>query len=147
MRVFALTALVLLAGCIEGPAPVERPADWDQGVELVYISGFRAHSADEDRRIVPPENTTIATPAYCGAYQDGVRKARDTCTVLAPFAPMYWDESWAWGIEASWDGWGDNLIEQERDESRRTVVAFNADGVPVAFWDTKAHPDARMAIE
>lgn len=147
MRVLAIAALVLLAGCIEGPAPKERPADWDQGAELVFISGFRAHSADETRDLVLPANVSLARPAYCGAYQDGVRKALDSCTVIAPYEPMYWDQSWDWGIEASWDGRGEDLVEQEQDESRRTVVAFDADGVPVAYWDTAAHPEAAMAIE
>lgn len=148
MRIVTVAALVLLAGCIDGPAPKERPADWDQGVELMFISGFRAHSADEDRQIVPPEGTDVEVPAYCAAYQDGVRKAGDSCTVITPYDPMYWDHGpYDWGIEASWDGRGDDLIEQERDESRRTVVAFDDGGVAIAYWDTAAHPDAMMAIE
>jgi hypothetical protein len=137
----------LLAGCLEGPAPKDRPADWDQGTELVFISGFRAHSADEERQIVPPTNATLATPAYCAAYQDGFRDFGDSCTVISPYGPMYWEESWDWGIEASWNGRGEDLIEQERETSHRTVVAFDAEGAPVAYWDTASHPNAAMAIE
>lgn len=151
MRVQAvMLALVLpLSGCVTppGPAPVERPADWDEGEELVFISGFRAHSADEDRQIVPMEDSTLAAPAYCGAYQNGVRQVADTCSVISPYSPQYWDHDHPWGIEASWDGRGDDLVEQEQDESMRTVVAFDAAGVPVAYWDTAAHPEAAMAIE
>lgn len=125
---------------------MQRPADWDQGVELLFYEGFRAHSADESRRLVPPENTTVAPPAYCGAYQDGERKGRDACAVQGADT-SFGRTMGPWTIHASWDGRGEDLGATERDEARRTVVAFDAAGVPVAWWDTKAHPDAAMAIE
>lgn len=141
---------VLLCGCFEpaptGEAPVERPADWDQGAGLLAYSGFRAHSADERQSLVPPENATVARPAYCGAYQDGQRSGWDTCAVSGPDG-SYGGDWGPWTIEASWDGRGEDLVETERAPERRTVVAFDAGGEPVAWWAGARHPDGAMAIE
>ncbi len=135
-RLAVLMAVVALAGCVEpmpgGPWPVERPDGWDATPEMTAVSGGRYHSADQ--HLVADGPSGVPVPAGCAAYQDGVRKGWDTCRVEADQRP---DAAGSpagvgWTVMASWNGRGEDLIEQERDESRRTVVAFDADGNPVA---------------
>lgn len=149
-RLAAVAMVLGLTGCLGpaalGPAPVERPADWDAGVMVLAYSGFRAHSADEEQSLVPPDNMTLPRPAYCGAYQDGVRQAGDTCAVAD--RDTRWGGDWGpWTIVASWGGRGEDLVETEQDPSRRTVVAFDGAGTPVAWWAGARHPDGSMVIE
>jgi hypothetical protein len=133
-RILGLAAL--LAGCLEPNIritdawPVDRPVDWDRSPELVAYDGFRSHSADQEVAAAPEEQGT-PEPAGCAAYQDGKRDRLDTCEVHGPDTRFGRDEG-PWTIHATWDGRGEDLIEQERDESRRTVVAYAADGAVVA---------------
>lgn len=136
LRPVLVLAIIGLAGCVEpgpdGPWPVQHPPGWDDTPEMTVVSGGRYHSADQDLGAAGPEG--VPRPAGCAAYQDGVRKGWDTCQVLdnVPRFGGGGPENATWWIQASWDGRGEDLIEQERDESRRTVVAFDAAGSPVA---------------
>jgi hypothetical protein len=135
MRVPLALLGLLLAGCLEptvritDPWPVDRPGDWDQSAELVAYDGFRAHSADQTVDAAP-RDAGLARPAGCAAYQDGRRDRFDTCAVVD--ADRRAPSGATWTVHATWDGSGEDLVAQERDEGRRSVVAYAADGTAVA---------------
>lgn len=134
-----LAFAALLAGCsgrtlppsIQDPWPVDRPLDWNTTLSLVVFDGERSHSADQTLDAAPPANTSVPQPAGCAAYQDGRRSPYDSCAVEGPqYVPN--GSKVPWTVRVHWDGRGEDVAEQERDESRRTVVAFADDGTPVA---------------
>jgi len=152
VTVGVVAVVVALSGCFanlratEGAAPIALPPDFDGGEGMLAYSGFRAHSADEEQHLVRADDSQLARPAFCGAYQDGVRKAGDDCTVED--ADTRWGEYWGpWTINASWDGAGEDLVETERNLQRRVVVAFSQDGQAVAWWAGARHADGSMAVE
>ena len=135
----AVAILAALSGCAGEALPPTvhvpdiRPADWDQTPVLEVFGGMRAHSADQELQ-AGDAGWAKAVPVACQAYQDGRHARGDTCRVVTE-APVHWFGEGprpTWYVDASWDGSGEDLIEQERDESRRTVVAFDAAAKAVA---------------
>ena len=131
---WVLLAVLLAAGCLD-PVVSDRPENWQQGVALTAYSGSKLHNANEGYSLRPPAGTAAPAPDHCIAYQSGEERKLDTCGVHGT------DEGRGgvigpWTLKASWDGDGERLHENvELHPERRTVVAFDAGGVVVAFWD------------
>lgn len=155
---FALL-LALLAGCaVPRGAPVEPPmqlpADWDDGVALHTFSADARHSGAFGAEM---ENATLDRPAACRAYRTDMAVAQDTCVVRDPdeyetSTRLYPSRQGTWVIEADWAGCPGGDFNGCHDEPRpehglRRVVAFDAAGIPVAFWDGVLSPGTRFATE
>lgn len=139
MRALAVAAvlLLLLAGCSHRGAP--RPEDWQTGAALVAFGGGKTHAADEVYTLRPP--AAMPVPAACIAYQDALREDGDSCAVV-PQANA------TWTLVATWAGKWQTLQDVEAHPERRTVVATDAAGAVVAYWDGMARaPDGAFYTE
>lgn len=126
-----------------------RPADWQSGARLVAFQGSKSHDADESYGLVPATGEPPGTPARCVAYQEGRHHRLDSCSVV-PGNVTRWDgTTWGpWTLQASWSGWGERLHEDvEQHPGRRTVVAYDAEGRPVAWWAGEKAPNGLFSTE
>jgi hypothetical protein len=141
----ALLALLLLSGCT-GLSIGERPGPWDSGVELVAHSTGRSHSGAFDARVFPEGDAE--KPAYCVAYRGAKQYGGDHCTVMTSDS-----EHWfpigdpPWGLWGDWRGRGKDTADLPDPDLPRTLVAYDADGHPIAYWDGALHPDASHSTE
>ncbi len=129
--------LVPPAWCCLDLGQEPRPADWQSGAELVAFRGSKSHHADEAYGLAPVAGEAIAMPAHCVAYQEGRHHRLDKCAVVPGNVSLGGDGTvWGpWTLQVSWNGWGERLYEDvELHPERRTVVAFDDEGNPVAWW-------------
>lgn len=139
-----ITLAILLAGCSH---PVgERPESWQAGQELLGHSSARYHSGGFEVRAFP--QAEAAKPESCKAYRADREYGDDSCSIITSNS-----EHWfpignpAWGVMAEWKGRGGDTADDPDPDLPRTVVAFDAQGVPVAFWAGTYHAEARHATE
>ena len=148
MRTLCVVALLgLLAGCAENPSGA-RPPDWDAALELQAHSTGRSHSGAFDARVFPPDGTEPTEPAACTAFRAESSYRSDECAVIRADS-----EHWfpignpPWGLMATWQGRAGDTADNPDPDLPRTIVAYDARGVPVAFWAGANHPEASHATE
>ena len=152
MRVVVLATVLLLAsGCTgrTGPPPDQDklPPDWNTGVPLLAFQRSATHSGAAGANLYP--DGQLRQPATCVAYRDEGRDTRDRCEVRE--SKYSWEEEYPWLAVADWAGCpGGNFNgcpgpPEPRYEGR--VVAYDADGYPVAWWDGAEGPDMRYVTE
>lgn len=126
-----------------------RPGDWQTGEELVAFVGSKSHDAHQSYGLAPAAGDPEGTPVRCVAYQEGRHHRLDKCTVVPGNVTGWDDVTWGpWTLQASWSGWGERLYEDvELHPERRTVVAFDADGRPVAWWAGQLAANGRFSSE
>lgn len=154
--VFAL--LSTIAGCA-APAqtfapPSDLPRGWDHGVPL---ESFYASARHSGAFTVDLENATLERPAACRAYRTDRAAVEDRCVVRDPegyetSTRSSLNRNGTWVIEAGWAGCpgGDfsGCPSAPRPEhGTRRVVAFDADGHPVGFWNGTLSPGTLFATE
>jgi hypothetical protein len=155
-RLVVLVMLLSLAGCVEPepepaadlPLPDRLPEDWDSGVPMLPYQRGGTHSGAKQADLYPTSD--LARPAACAAFRDEVRHARDSCTLRD--AEPRWENRSSWVAEPAWagcegGGWGGCPGDTYPDPYRPHVVAFDAAGRPVAWWNGTDAPDTQYWTE
>lgn len=145
----ALCLLLLLPGCADRVTG-DISDGWESGARLSAHSLDRYHSGGYDARVFPDAGHAPPRPDHCVAYRGNASYAGDACTVLTPDSEHWFPVDGTdppWGLWGKWEGrFGDTADDPDPSYPRR-LVAFDADGAPVAHWDGAEHPRASHSTE
>lgn len=154
-RIVALVLIAAVAGCVEPEAtpngpdlPRSLPADWDAGVPMLPYQRGGYHSGGRAADLYPV--VELARPASCVAFRDEVRHDRDSCEMRD--AEYSWENRSSWVAEPAWagcvgGGWTGCPGDSYPDPYQQRVVAFDARGKAVAWWNGTDGPHTQHWTE
>lgn len=145
-RPFVLILFIAFADCLAhtpGKQVGEWPAGWNMGAELSTFEQGRTHAGGAQDRLYHNSTDPVDTPASCTAFRGGEAFSEDTCVVIREPRSVFGHTFGPWHLFATWKA-GDNDADRNRGDS---VVAFDASGKAVAFWDGKMDPNGSFATE
>ena len=124
------------------------PGEWNNTAPLLPSNLLSGHSGWRGAELQP--NGTVVRPTSCLAYRDDRSMARDSCGVRD--AKYNWESHAEWVLEAFWAGcpggdWNGCHEQTYPAPYRCRVVAFDAQGHPLAWWDGAVGPHTMHTTE